>query len=441
MTEAFTYEETIGKIESKRRFGNLAGVEITAQMLEQLGNPQLGMNIIHIAGTNGKGSVSAFLCSILRAAGFCVGMFTSPHLVDFRERIRINGEMIPKEAARRIGGALLEHEFGLSPTMFDYCLVMAVLYFKEQGCNALIIETGLGGRLDSTNALGIPAVTVITKIGYDHMAVLGNTLREIAAEKAGIIKAGTKVVMQSQEEGVLKVLLDAIERENAFDYRIVKPAEIRIEKAGEGAQCFSFCAYDSLYMEMLGLHQYENAAAAILAAEEFFKVCKEWGNTTQGDTETWIREGILHTKWPGRMEILRRKPFLMVDGAHNSTGVEALKISLKALYPGEKFHFLMGVMADKDYEGMVAKLLPLALDFRTVTVDCGRALQAQALAECIRRKGVEARHCTELSECLLPDVNAGEAKTIAFGSLYFIGEIEGLFADKKLQNLYNFVAL
>ena len=204
-----TYEDIVTVIENKRRFGNLSGARITEKMLEVLGNPQTGLNFIHIAGTNGKGSVSAFLYSILQQAGRKVGMFTSPHLVDFRERIQINGEMISKEDTARLGAKLLEQDFGVHPTMFDYSLVMALLYFKEQGCDAVILETGLGGRLDSTNAVGVPKVIVITKIGYDHTAILGDTLEQIAAEKAGIIKRGTRLVVESQTEPVLQVFYDA----------------------------------------------------------------------------------------------------------------------------------------------------------------------------------------------------------------------------------------
>ena len=194
MEVSYSYEEVIDIIQNSRRFGNLTGSEITKIMLETLEHPEEGMPYIHVAGTNGKGSVSAFLCAILKEAGLKTGMFTSPHLVDFRERIQINDEMISKEDVHRLGNLLLAQNFGVQPTMFDYCLAMALLYFKEQQCDVIVLETGLGGKYDSTNAVGTPAVSVITKIGMDHMAILGNTLVEIAGEKAGIIKAGTKLV-------------------------------------------------------------------------------------------------------------------------------------------------------------------------------------------------------------------------------------------------------
>lgn len=191
----YSYEEVLDQIENGRRFGNRPGVEITGIMLEQMGQPQNGTPFIHVAGTNGKGSVCAFLTSVFRETGLKVGTFISPHLIDFEERIMVDGRQISREDVTRIGNVLLEQEFGVTPTMFDYCVLMAVLYFKEQNCDLVIMETGLGGRLDSTNALGNPVVSVITRIGYDHMNILGNTIEEIAQEKAGIIKAGVPVVI------------------------------------------------------------------------------------------------------------------------------------------------------------------------------------------------------------------------------------------------------
>lgn len=424
-----TYEEVVDKIENIRRFGNLAGVEITAQMLENLDNPQEGLHMIHIAGTNGKGSVSAFLCAILREAGLKVGTFVSPHLVDFRERICVNGSMIEKEAVSRLGELLLMREFAVHPTMFDYCLVMALLYFKEQQCEVIILETGLGGRLDSTNAVGTPDVTVITKIGYDHMAILGDTLEEIASEKAGIIKSGTHLVVESQDESVKEVFGREAKRVGVAAYEIIEPEQFLDCHYEDGMQKFSFRTYRELKMHMIGIHQYENAAAAMLAAEAFLRSGAA-GDFTEEEVHTAVRQGVANARWQGRMEILRKEPFLLVDGAHNSNGVEALKRSLMTLFPGEKFHFIMGVMADKDYEKMVEELLPLAIDFKTMTVEYERSLAAEKLAECIRNKGVPAQCEQDLRACLVPENCDGAHKTIAFGSLYFIGEIETIFRQE-----------
>ncbi len=396
----YNYQEVIDKIENSRRFGNLPGVEVTKRMLATLGNPQDGLAFIHVAGTNGKGSTCAFLTNILAKAGLKCGCFTSPHLIHFEERITVDQQMIPKEVVTRLGNELLSIDFGVTPTMFDYCLVMAVLYFKECGCNVTVMETGLGGRLDSTNALGNPMVAVITRIGYDHMAILGNTLTEIASEKAGILKENVPAIFAPQEEEALAVLRKhpgtLVSSEDMEKVAFMKPG-------------------------LMGEYQLENGAAAMLAAQKFLSRI----GFDEERADAAIEAGIHTAIWKGRMEILSREPYLMVDGAHNSNGIHALKTSLMKLYPDEKFHFVMGVMADKDYEKMIEELLSLAIDFVTVTPESSRALQAESLAEKIRSQGIPARSMASVADVLtLPRV--GE-KTIALGSLYFIGELEALY--------------
>ena len=429
-----TYEQVVETIVNSRRFGRYSGVEVMAEMLKALGDPQKGMRLIHIAGTNGKGSVSAFLCEILREAGLCVGVFTSPHLMDFRERICVDGRMIEREAVERLGRELLVRRFLKEPSMFDICLAMALLYFREQQCDVMILETGLGGSLDATNAVGVPEVSVITKIGYDHMEILGNTLEEIAEQKAGIIKKGTDVVLESQTTEVLAVLLDAAERAGARACHVIAPEEFLQRCYQDGTQSFVYGDYGKLQMRMLGLHQYENAAAAAVAAEQFLKNGKFserieaqiTGEDKNDRIKAFIRNGIFKTRWQGRMELLRSEPFFMVDGAHNSSGIEALRESLACLFPGERFHFMMGVMADKDYESMVELLLPLAAEFTAVRVQTERALGADALAAFIRTKGIPAVSAANLAAGM-ERAECAAHKTIAVGSLYFIGEIEAIF--------------
>ena len=429
-----TYEQVVETIVNSRRFGRYSGVDVMAEMLKALGDPQKGMRLIHIAGTNGKGSVSAFLCEILREAGLCVGVFTSPHLIDFRERICVDGRMIEREAVERLGKELLVRRFLKEPSMFDICLAMALLYFKEQQCDVVILETGLGGSLDATNAVGVPEVSVITKIGYDHMEILGNTLEEIAEQKAGIIKKGTDVVLESQTTGVLAVLLAAAERAGARACHVIAPEELLQRCYQDGTQSFVYGDYGKLQMRMLGLHQYENATAAAVAAELFLKNGKFserieaqiTGEDKNRRIKAFIRNGIFKTRWQGRMELLRSEPFFMVDGAHNSSGIEALRESLACLFPGERFHFMMGVMADKDYESMVELLLPLAAEFTAVRVQTERALGADALAAFIRTKGIPAVSVANLAAGM-ERAECAAHKTIAVGSLYFIGEIEAIF--------------
>lgn len=408
-----TYEEVIRQIENTHRFGNLPGVEVMEHVLKQLAGINGKLPFVHIAGTNGKGSVCAFMTQIFRKSGLKTGAFISPHVVVFEERISVNGQMISREDVARLGNKLLDTDFGVNLTMFDYCLAMALMYFTEQGCDIVVIETGLGGRLDSTNAIGLPLATVITKIGYDHVAILGDKLGDIAREKAGIIKTGSRVFSEQQEEEAEAVIRDAADK---CQVQLTFVTKEEIEAASK---------YN---LRLLGVHQWENAAVAKLAAEY---VLEKFINAAVTDVmavnisklnESEIITALRETVWQGRMEILSQNPFFMVDGAHNGHGVLALRDSLKTLYPCEKFHMIMAVMADKDYKAMVEELLPYAEDFVAVNMDNSRALQAKNLAEFINSRGVKA-DCVDSVEEALKTLRA-DAKNLAFGSLYFIGEIK-----------------
>lgn len=405
-----TYEEVIRQIENTHRFGNLPGVEVMEHVLKQLAGINGKLPFVHIAGTNGKGSVCAFMTEIFRKSGLKAGAFISPHVVVFEERISVNGQMISREDVARLGNKLLDTDFGVNLTMFDYCLAMALMYFTEQDCDIMVIETGLGGRLDSTNAIGLPLATVITKIGYDHVAILGDKLEDIAREKAGIIKTGSHVFSEQQEEEAEAVIRDATDK---CQVQLTFVTKEEIEAASK---------YN---LSLLGVHQWENAAVAKLAAEyvleKFINAAVTDGNKLKKN-EPEIISALRETVWQGRMEILSQKPFFMVDGAHNGHGVLALRDSLKTLYPCEKFHMIMAVMADKDYKAMVEELLPYAEDFVAVNMDNARALQAKDLAEFINSRGVKA-DCVDSVEEALKTLRA-DTKNLAFGSLYFIGEIK-----------------
>lgn len=382
-------------------------------VLKQLAGINGKLPFVHIAGTNGKGSVCAFMTEIFRKSGLKAGAFISPHVVFFEERISVNGQMISREDVARLGNKLLDTDFGVNLTMFDYCLAMALMYFTEQGCDIMVIETGLGGRLDSTNAIGLPLATVITKIGYDHVAILGDKLEDIAREKAGIIKTGSHVFSEQQEEEAEVVIRDAADK---CQVQLTFVTKEEIEAASK---------YN---LSLLGVHQWENAAVAKLAAEyvleKFINAAVTDGNKLKKN-EPEIISALRETVWQGRMEILSQKPFFMVDGAHNGHGVLALRDSLKTLYPCEKFHMIMAAMADKDYKAMVEELLPYAEDFVAVNMDNSRALQAKDLAEFINSRGVKA-DCVDSVEEALKTLRA-DTKNLAFGSLYFIGEIKGRY--------------
>lgn len=427
-----TYEEVIRQIENTHRFGNLPGVEVMEHVLKQLAGINGKLPFVHVAGTNGKGSVCAFMTQIFKESGLRVGTFISPHVVFFEERIAVNGQMISRDDVTRLGNKLLDTDFGVNLTMFDYCLAMALMYFTEQDCDIVVIETGLGGRLDSTNAIGIPLATVITKIGYDHVAILGNNLTDIAGEKADIIKPKSRVFSEIQEEEAAAVIMQAADK---CQDKLTFVTKEEIEAASR------------YKLKLLGVHQWENAAVAKLAAEyvleQFLSTAatdenkmRKNGQTAEADSGTLdvsgmnisrlsekeIISALRETTWQGRMEILSQNPFFMVDGAHNGHGVSALRDSLKTLYPCEKFHMIMAVMADKDYKAMVEELLPYARDFVAVNMDNSRALQAKNLADFINGRGVRAACVDSVDEAL--KTLRTDTKNLAFGSLYFIGEIK-----------------
>lgn len=405
-----TYDEVINTIENKHRFGKACGRDVTAEFMEVLGHPEQGMHFIHIAGTNGKGSVAAFVSSILQAASFAsdehfkVGTFTSPHLIDFSERIVVDGKAISHDDVRRIGEMLLSKECKLEPTMFDYCLAMAMIYFKEQGVKYVVLETGLGGSKDSTSGLSIvPEVSAITSIGLEHTAILGDTIEQIAGEKAGILKAGTKAVIGAMEPAAIQVIIRKCCSLNIPYTQVSEPLD------------------KSIPLGLFGDFQRYNAktAAEIVKALDI-KI-----------DDAIIKKGLSEAYWPGRMQIISQEPYILLDGAHNPNGVTALKESLEAEFNGEKFTFIMAVMADKDYQEMAQIIKPIASRVFTVTVDYSRALQASALATSLNKIGFDAASCGSFDEALKQAKTYNE-KIIVFGSLYFIGEIlQETFYDKK----------
>ena len=412
------YEEIIQVIQSKRRFGQAYGRDVTREMMAHLSYPEQGMQVIHIAGTNGKGSTAAFVSSILQAAGFVVGRFTSPHLVRFTERIVVNGEEIGQEDVVRLGTRLLALPMQQECTMFDLCLGMAILYFRECHCDYVVLETGLGGAKDSTAGLScVPRVCGFTNIGLDHTAILGDTMEEIAAEKAGILKKGTEAVLGCMDKNARNVIES-------------HAAQLGVRTHNVDNLLTRISTYK---IALNGLFQWENAALAVGIVETLFN--QESGyllDNFLSKKEEIIARGLAEAKWPGRMEVVSEKPYILVDGAHNPQGVEALFNSLREQFPGEKFVFFAGVMADKDYSAMMERMFPLAEAFFCGTVDSERSLQAQALAEQLQQQGQRAFACDNLLRGLTAAVRFAEqqhCRVVCFGSLYFIGEVKRELQD------------
>ena len=402
---------------SRRRFSGVSGREVSEELLKRLHHPEHDMQIIQIAGTNGKGSTAAFLNSILQEAGFRVGMFTSPHLVRFTERIRVNGEEISESDLVDIGRQVLGTPMSNDPTMFDLCLAIALLYFKQEKVDFAILEAGLGGRLDSTTGIdAIPAVSVITRIGLDHTAYLGDTLAAIAGEKAGILKKGTRCVIGTSEKEACDVLTGTCES-LGINYKLsedtILPTDVRLG--------------------LRGLYQEENAKNALAAFEYLKKDLK----LTDERYEAAVREGLMNAVWAGRMHVVSEEPFLLLDGAHNPQGIEALARSLSSEWPGESFVFLMGVLADKDYRDMIAPLVTLSECFFATNVsDAPRALPAEDLARVIKGAGGRVRTVENPIEALheaVAEAKERGKKTVACGSLYMIGELLEELEDERVK--------
>ncbi len=392
-------------------------------LLELLGNPEKKLKFIHIAGTNGKGSTAAMLSYILREAGYKTGLYTSPYIQHFGERIQVNGASISdqdiSELAEQI--RICADKMEDAPTEFEIITVMSFLHFVRSECDIVVFEVGLGGRLDATNVIPVPEVAVITAIGLDHVAELGDTVEKIAVEKGGIIKPGGDVVLYPQAENILNVFRDICQSQNA-QLTIANPDRISLKQSDVNGQSFDFDNIP-LSIPLLGAYQLNNAATAITTVETLRQ--KGWDIS-----DTALRDGLSKVKWPARFEILQTNPTFIVDGGHNLQCVEAIANNLQQYFPGKKVTFMIGVMADKDYKQMCLTILPFAESVITVTPDNPRALFASKLADCFVSLGfgrvtvcesVEQGLETALKTC------GKDGVICALGSLYMAGSIRSYF--------------
>lgn len=420
-----TPAETLAFIREAGWLGSRPGLGRTRRLMELLGHPEERISFIHVAGTNGKGSVSAMLASILGKAGFRTGLFTSPHLLRYQERIRIDGQEINDEdlcAAGDTVKAAVERMADI-PTEFERFTAMALVHFARKQCDIVVLETGMGGRLDSTNIIPPPVLSVITGVGLDHTEYLGSTLSAIAREKAGIIKSGSPVILAGgfpEAEEAVRETCAAL----GCPLTVTAPSLL----ARRGGDIFSGQRLDyrdrqNLRLGLLGTYQCQNAAVALDAAD----VLRSRGWAV---SEESVRLGLENAVWPGRFEVLGRDPLVLVDGAHNPQGASALADSLRAYLPEEKITFVTGVLADKDYRAMLDALAPFAREFVTAAPDSPRALPAGDLALTIRtRLGLPANPASSLREALdMALETAGPAGTVcAWGSLYQAGQVRAYF--------------
>lgn len=414
-------------IRESLKFGSILGLERIEGLLERMDNPHRKLKYVHVAGTNGKGSTVAFISSILMSAGYRVGTYTSPSIERFNERIRVNGEDIENEALARITSDIkghikrMESEGLENPTEFEITTALAFQYFVDKACDIVVLEVGLGGRLDSTNVIESPEVCVITTIDFDHMEILGNTLSQIASEKAGIIKQGSDVVIYPQDKEAEKVIYQKADSVGA-KVRKADFESIHILASDVFSQTFNYRELTGLTIRLAGLHQTRNASVAIEAAKLLKK--KGWAID-----EASIRRGLESARWPGRFELLSEEPIFIADGAHNSQGVAMLRSNLEQLFPDRKITFIMGVLADKDYTEMISEMAPIAQRFITVDVDNKRVLPCEELAEIIEEMDIEAIAAHDVHTAIrLAMLLAGNDGVIcSFGSLYYVGKVREYF--------------
>lgn len=421
-------QEAIAYIHSCHWQESRPGLERMRELLRALGDPQRGMKILHVAGTNGKGSTCACLASVLQAAGHRVGLNTSPYLLRFQERIRVDGQEIADQALAALVERVRPVAEGMAdrPTEFELITAIALLYFRERRCDIVVLEVGLGGALDASNVIDTPEVAVLTAMGMDHGEILGPTLGEIAAAKAGIIKPGGAVVSSGgcdEADGVFR----AAAKERGALLTEADATRLGAIAPDLDGMTVTLAPYGPLRLSLTGLYQAQNALLAVTVLE----VLRQKGWSIPDDA---IRQGLAQVRWPGRFEVLCREgPAVFLDGAHNPQGIRAAVESLEALRPGGKVVFLLGVLADKDVGEMLAPLLPLAEAVVTVTPDSPRAMPAEALRELLLPLGAPVCACATVAEGVYAArMAAGSDGAIcALGSLYLSAAVRRAVKEQE----------
>ena len=418
-----TYNEALTYIHSICWKGSKLGLDRTRELLGKLGNPEKQLKFIHIAGTNGKGSCAAMLSSILEEAGYHVGLYTSPFINRFNERMQIDHQCIPDDELAELTEYIRPFADGMedSPTEFELITALAMVWFARQKCDIVVLEVGMGGELDSTNVIDTPEAAVIMAMGMDHVKELGPTMADIASAKAGIIKAGGDVVIYGGNPEADPVFERVCGERGAKlhrpDFSAIVPGPFGLD-----GQSFSYGGWQDLRIPLVGAYQMRNAAVVL----ETVKVLrnKGWHISDQA-----VADGLRNTRWPARFEVLRRDPVFIVDGGHNPHGIRATAESLQRLFPGKKFTFVTGVMADKDVESILGLIVPLADQFFTVRPNNPRAMSAEELARRIQAMGAKATPCTSVEEGVAKAVEAEgkDGVACALGSLYMSGDVRACF--------------
>ena len=416
ITEALQY------IDGTQWFGSKPGLERTEALLDKLGRPQDRLKYVHIAGTNGKGSCAAMLASILKAAGYRTGLYTSPYLFRFHERMQINGEPVSDEALadlvtriRPLAEAMDDH-----PTEFELITAAALLWFAEEHCDIVVLEVGLGGRLDATNVIAAPEAAVLMNIGLDHTAVLADTLEQIAAEKAGILKPGCEAVAYQQQESVLEVFRQKA-REVGAGLHVADFSQLVPEFDSLEGQSFTYRG-EPYALALLGDHQLRNAAVVLETVEVLRR--RGWRISHEA-----VEHGLYATAWPARFEPVSEEPPFIVDGGHNPQCAESVRRNLLHYFPESRRVLLVGVLRDKDYPALFDILNEAADAWVCVTPNSERALPAAELGKFLERYGKPVTVCESIPDGVeTAREQAGEdGMACAVGSLYMAGAVRACF--------------
>ena len=426
-----TYEQSLDFIHGIPRFGKKPGLERVRELLQRMGNPQDSLSFIHVAGTNGKGSTCAMLSFILREAGYRTGLYISPFVIDFRERIQIDGQMIPKDTLAEIATEVRSHwlimqDEGEPPSEFEVVVAIAFEYFKRQKCDIIVLEVGMGGRLDSTNVISASLVSVITSIGLDHMEYLGNTIDKIAAEKCGILKRGGVCVSAPEQE---PLAMDVIRRRCAeAENPLFVPDEAEVLSMGIEGSRMRYRDME-IHVPLTGPHQIKNALTAV-------EVCKALELTSYNVRDTHIINGIAKTSFPCRMERFGGRPLIVIDGAHNEPGARALAEAL-GFIRGRRIHAVMGISPDKDARSIMKLVLPLC---SSVVISAAQGVKASSPEEleAVAKKYSENITCISNSEEALRlglSKCVGDDILLVFGSLYFASEARAVVCSLGFENI------
>ncbi len=414
-----TYDETLQYIHSNYWMGSKPGLSRTRALLQALGNPQDSLRFIHVAGTNGKGSFCAMLSQILTEGGYKIGLYTSPYILRFNERMKINGEDIEDDKLIRLVERIrpIAESLAEKPTEFELITALAMLYFEEERCDLVVLECGMGGRLDSTNVITTPILSVITGIAMDHTAFLGDTIEKIAEEKAGIIKKNVPILYCGGDDAE-RVIRDKAKEVCAPYYRLDTLGQIILNEDLNGT-CFSVSTGQTYHLPLLGKFQAKNALHVLNAlpiiAQSGFLV-----------SEKAITEGFGKVRWPARFEIVSQDPLILCDGAHNPEGVDSAIESVKRYFPGKKLCLVTGCMKDKDFSYMAKKMSEVVLAVFCFTPSNPRSLSAEELADTFRSHGVTASahpSADSALKCAVETAQKNNCPILCLGSLYMYGEI------------------